>query len=485
MPKPETTKEVNYKQPTGSSKRKRKQSIKRNIVNDSESNCNDSVKSKTEKTYGKRSKSAKVKEHAEENLMDDRKSKTVTCPNEITEIIAPLHGEQSEEEKLNVENLAVSKCSSNKQQCQNCKFCSEHKEIKSEADDSSNCKRSKKKFPCEICAKDGTPKVYNTLEKHKQHMATVHEIYSKEVKRFECTECSQTVWFPTKSKYMYHLGTKHPGIIKFICEVCTETFKLKANYKNHMKSHNIVVQKKFACDVCNGTFVNKAGFEAHKRRFPGPHIKQSCSHCGFSFSREKHLINHRCKTLLLEEAAARTNSSITSEPKQDVQQTENASKFAVDHVKVEGDNSTVYLDKKTTVDPSVESETDTQALNEKKPVECDSQSNKKMLVHRIIPRRNQDQAVYRPVQVATQNVPESVVVQELREIELENGTFIAAAPSGDPEQQFIIRDINGQIVQGGQIFQLDINDVQPGEESQVYLADWNIVAPYVIREKSP
>lgn len=486
MPNSIAINEARCKQPTGSSKRKRKQSIKRNIVQDNEVNGGDPVKtSAVEKTYGKRVKCNKGKagkDADEGNPKKEEKNNESSCQKiKKEENLDLLHTDAEEEKnekpKCKLGGADVSKCSFTKQQCQNCKFCSEHR-VSKDSDDS-NSKRTKKKFPCEICAKEGSPKVYNSMEKHKHHMATVHEIYSKELKRFECTECPETVWFPTKSKFTYHLGTKHPGIIKFICEVCTETFKLKANYKTHMKTHNIVVQKKFSCEVCNGTFVNKAGFEAHKKRFPGPHIKQSCSHCGFSFSREKHLINHRCKTLLLEEAAARANNANQVQPLLEPQE-EDPLKLTAADISDKNDETQTYLEKKATVEVS----TDTETL-EKKARESDSQINKRVVLHRIIPRRNQDQTVYRPVQMQTQNVTESVGVQELREIDFEGGTFIAAA-TGEPEQQFIIRDIDGHLVQGNQIIQLAINDVQPGEESQVYLAaDWNFVAPYVIREKSP
>lgn len=516
MPNSEISNETKSRQLTGSSKRKRKQSIKRNIVKEDESWCSNSSGSpKVEKTYGKRNKGGKIKSGKDEEaiIVDiDLEGASVQKDLQLEPTDEDNSSNLESESNKNETNICElgsadsPKCSSNKSQCLNCQFCSEHKTSRKEVDTN---KRIKKKFPCEICCKEGFPKEYNSVEKHKQHMASVHEIYTEEVKRFECTECPEAVWFPTKSKFNYHLGTKHPGIIKFVCEICTETFKLKANYKNHLKTHNIVVQKKFSCDVCNGTFVNKAGYEAHKKRFPGPHIKQSCSHCGFSFSKEKHLLNHRCKTLLLEEAATRSNKINSSNSMQNVLHTSNSLKLPQSLLEIQEPEESIKMtqasadlpedsakspnqvfdvkrgtDTQIYVDKAVKIDTCTNAESQKKAFENDSQINKRVVLHRIIPKRCQDQTIYRPVQMQAQNIPESVVVQELREIDFEGGTFIATS-SGDTEQQFIVRDINGHLVQGNQILQLDINDVQQGEESQVYLADWNIVAPYVIREKSP
>lgn len=451
------------KQLIGSSKRKRKASIiKRNILVDE---TNDT--SKNEKT-SKKIKTEKIKT---ENEKEETLTETVPEPEqEQTEPTTPKLENQTEnaEEKDEDDeplgkkqraNKKPSNCNSSKQECQNCSFCSEHKPGgEPEIEDV-----KKKKFTCDTCAKMGIKKVYNSLDKYTDHINLLHEKPKDDIKKFECTDCPEPVWFPTKSKYCYHLGAKHPGIIKFICEVCTETFKLKANYKNHMKTHNIVVQKKFQCDVCMGTFVNRAGYEAHKKRFPGPHIKQNCSHCGFSFSREKHMRNHRCKKLLLEEAARNAQNESGSEIISQVQQT---------------DDTQIEQTGILTVDDNIAKEISTDVdLLEKK----NNEFEKRVVFHRIVPRRNQEQTIYRPVQMQAQNVPESVVVQELREIDIDGNTFIAT----DTDQQIILRDVNGHIVQGNQILQLDLNDVQPGEESQVYLADWNVVAPFVIREKSP
>lgn len=470
-----TDKAQENKQLIGSSKRKRKSSIiKRNIHVDE---SNDS--SKTEKSPGKKLKTEKTKSDGKKDKNLDGPEKKVPEGNDTNENEGLAKDEIDLEEVLLADEgrkprgktkSAEKGCSSSKQQCQNCSFCSEHKPVKEEEEDEGAVK-AKKKYTCDHCAKMGMKRVYNSLEKYKHHVSLLHEKSKEDVKRFECTDCPEPVWFPTKSKFCYHLGAKHPGIIKFICEVCTETFKLKANYKNHMKTHNIVVQKKFSCDVCNGTFVNRAGFEAHKKRFPGPHIKQNCSHCGFSFSREKHMKNHRCKKLLLEEAA-RANSQTEMETRLEVFSQEATDERTNEEPRTEP----TFL----TIDVNMEKEMRT----EENPFENKTgelaENNKKIVFHRIVPRRSQDQTIYRPVQMQTaQNVPESVVVQE---IDLENSTFIATAE----DQQIILRDVNGHLVQGNQILQLDLNDIQPGEESQVYLADWNVVAPTImIREKSP
>ncbi|EEB14984.1 zinc finger protein, putative [Pediculus humanus corporis] len=429
MPDSESTNDNPSKQPTGSSKRKRKQSIKRNIViNEKKESSVSNKVSKVERMYGKRVKNAKVKQKKDFEDKVSNKNNELSADDNVNttaqeESSSILNANEDNNDNMKCQSIdsGSSKCNNtSEQQCQNCKFCSEHKITKEDADDS--CKRSKKKFACELCAKEGSPKVYNSIEKHRQHMETVHDTSKNEVKRFECTECPKTVWFPTKSKYTYHLGTKHPGVIKFVCEVCTETFILKANYKSHMKTHNIVIQKKYSCDGCNGTFVNKAGYEAHKKRFPGPHIKQSCSHCGFSFSKEKHLMNHRCKTLLLEEAAAKASNQNQVQPTLDIVELDTV----VNEVDDRGEDEPIFIDEKLTTEAS----TDTDLL-QKKVNKNDSQLNKRVVVHRIIPRRAQDQTVYRFVQM--QNVSEPVVVQELREIDFENDFIIGGKNQAEIE----------------------------------------------------
>lgn len=456
------------KQLIGSSKRKRKSSIiKRNILVDESEDF-----SKTEKTQVKKLKTDKTKSDSKKDKNLDVPDDKVPDANDANDDEILSNDKSEPEDKIEDDGRkprgktkpAEKGCSSSKQQCQNCSFCSEHKPEKEEGEECSK----KKRYPCDHCAKMGVKRIYNTLEKYKHHVSLLHEKIKEEVKRFECTDCPEPVWFPTKSKFCYHLGAKHPGIIKFICEVCTESFKLKANYKNHMKTHNIVVQKKFSCDVCNGTFVNRAGYEAHRKRFPGPHIKQNCSHCGFSFSREKHMKNHRCKKLLLEEAARANNQNETeARPETFTQGQQTIEETRVD------DQTVLTLDENMGKEIASGAEVDP---SENKTEFVDN--NKKIVFHRIVPRRNQDQTIYRPVQMQAQNVSESVVVQE---IDLENGTFIT---TGD-DQQIILRDVNGHLVQGNQILQLDLNDVQPGEESQVFLTNWDVVAPFVIREKSP
>ncbi|KAL0276037.1 UNVERIFIED_CONTAM: hypothetical protein PYX00_003711 [Menopon gallinae] len=473
------------KQLIGSSKRKRKSSIiKHNVVSSDKPQSNDTEGTqKPVRTYVKKVKSERrsvkdksvneVNESANESMKDDQKepvdgietSETVdlNAKDESGLNLERDEGELKQMEKTTTET-EDGQCMGKQQQCQNCNFCAEHKVSNLESD--AKVDYVSKTFTCKVCSGMGLKRVYSSMEKLKRHTKEVHEP-KKDVKRFECTDCPEPVWFPTKSKFCYHLGAKHPGVIKFVCEVCTQTFKLKANYKNHLKTHNIVVQKKFSCDVCLGTFVNRAGYEAHKKRFPGQHIKQSCVRCGVSFSKEKHMKNHRCKILLLEEAAAAARDSTKG------MEAEKGEKLPEEGT-AKQDIQAVLDDKKVK-----EGTLETDAEGKKQGAEGD-QSGKRVLFQRLLPKKN-EKLIYKQFPLQTQNVPQSVVVQEFREIDLEGGAFITA----EPDHQIIVRDVNGHLVQGNQILQLDINDFQPGEESQVYLADWNVVAPFVIRGKSP
>lgn len=164
-------------------------------------------------------------------------------------------------------------------------------------------KTKQAQYKCSDCEKTGVTRIFKHKESLVSHIVSKHGEDSKKL-LFVCDVCSASQKpqiFSAKKPFLAHMMTQHMMVV-FICDICSAIFKLKANYKTHVMTHNIQPKKEFKCDICNGTFVNKAGYVAHRKRFPGPHIKQICPHCGASFSREKHMQNHRCKTLLLREA---------------------------------------------------------------------------------------------------------------------------------------------------------------------------------------
>lgn len=74
---------------------------------------------------------------------------------------------------------------------------------------------------------------------------------------------------------------------------------------------------------------------------------------------------------------------------------------------------------------------------------------------------------YQPIEVSMTN---QVAMQELQE-------------GGEPEQ-LVIRDLAGNIVPGAQVLHIEISDSDPAQQVyQVNVADWNMVAPFVVRDQ--
>lgn len=196
--------------------------------------------------------------------------------------------------------------------CKNCSYCSDH------------CPTDKgrpgvnKRVTCTTCKEKGVRRTFKSEESLSSHIKQAHSDEGGGSKDdcpiFLCSLCcepensSAPLIFTSKNKYLSHLSAVHQTQM-FLCDICSSAFKLKANYKSHMLTHNVEPKKAFKCEVCNGTFVNRAGFDSHKRRFPGPHMKQTCVNCGVSFSKEQHMKNHRCRKLLLQEAEAQATET--------------------------------------------------------------------------------------------------------------------------------------------------------------------------------
>jgi len=168
-----------------------------------------------------------------------------------------------------------------------------------------NSLQKTEKFFCEVCKKQGQKRAYKSQETLSEHMKNLH-CEGEDHHKYTCNQCNtpESVSFYSRTKFINHMSSQHSTMV-FACQHCPSFFKMKANYKTHLANHNVEQVKAFQCEVCKASFMNRPGFEAHKRRFPGPHVMYACAHCPSTFSKESGIVNHRCKRLMMEEAAQR------------------------------------------------------------------------------------------------------------------------------------------------------------------------------------
>ena len=115
---------------------------------------------------------------------------------------------------------------------------------------------NKETFSCPIC----------DFQTNKRINLETHMNKHSDKKNYECRNCDKK--FTWSSSLKSHMLAAHSKIdMKFICEICTHSFKDGGNLKKHMFTH----------------------------KEERPHI---CDRCGKGWIRADFLKNHKCSALL-------------------------------------------------------------------------------------------------------------------------------------------------------------------------------------------
>ncbi|KAK3893148.1 hypothetical protein Pcinc_003018 [Petrolisthes cinctipes] len=89
--------------------------------------------------------------------------------------------------------------------------------------------------------------------------------------KYRCDECGKA--FTTKYKYERHLEL-HSDERKFICEICTESFKRRTSLLRHQQRHMPAV---FKCSVCGKQESHSTRLKRHMRSHQAPNMKEGDS----------------------------------------------------------------------------------------------------------------------------------------------------------------------------------------------------------------
>lgn len=159
-----------------------------------------------------------------------------------------------------------------------CNLCSNTFRTRKSVYDHIRKKHGNKKELCNICGKFLSDR--NNLQKHYR---TVH---LKE-KNYPCTVCDKR--FDSSYRLRMHLNS-HDGIRPFTCNFCPSSFFTSSCLAAHKTSvHN--VGKKHVCTICSRSFSLAYNMRQHMATHTGirAHI---CKHCGAGFQRKNKLQTH-------------------------------------------------------------------------------------------------------------------------------------------------------------------------------------------------
>ncbi|XP_076437370.1 uncharacterized protein LOC143276637 [Babylonia areolata] len=140
--------------------------------------------------------------------------------------------------------------------------------------------KTKKDFICEICGGGFTQRV-----SLKKHIAVQHK--TGDAKALFCDICSKAC--ASQSVLDSH-KRRHTGERPFSCEQCSNTYKHKADLRQHILAGHMG-KRPHVCDVCQKAFTEKRSLKDHKLIHQGikPH---RCSTCGKAFTQSSSLTNH-------------------------------------------------------------------------------------------------------------------------------------------------------------------------------------------------
>ena len=137
-------------------------------------------------------------------------------------------------------------------------------------------------FKCVNCNYAG-----KTLYHLNNHIKRLHDFGN----RYKCDQCNKS--YGVNADLTRHKKTVHETPV-FVCEVCTKSYKSKAGYDEHIKSHQEdYVKPIFNCVICNKNYSSKLGLAHHVK---GEHLGMKncylCSTCGQSFTNKAAYVGH-------------------------------------------------------------------------------------------------------------------------------------------------------------------------------------------------
>lgn len=122
-------------------------------------------------------------------------------------------------------------------------------------------------------------------------------------KQVSCCMCDQV--FSTTADLRQHVNDEHPSPpaavapgLKFKCEYCLRSFKLKSSLKAHVLDKDFTEVPKnnfgFVCSICGKHFASLMGYEYHQKSIHEKELRYVCPNytCGKAFALKKELRSH-------------------------------------------------------------------------------------------------------------------------------------------------------------------------------------------------
>ena len=106
--------------------------------------------------------------------------------------------------------------------------------------------------------------------------------------KIACTDCDYST--DDKGKFKYHCVT-YPGVKAHNCDTCGNSFTLKINLTQHIKSdHN--KKSKWECEICEKVFNNRGSLLQHVKAVHDQIKSFACTECDKIFTQNIGLTRH-------------------------------------------------------------------------------------------------------------------------------------------------------------------------------------------------
>ncbi|XP_067620513.1 gastrula zinc finger protein xFG20-1 [Eurosta solidaginis] len=106
-------------------------------------------------------------------------------------------------------------------------------------------------YQCNICGKNLTT----------AGILKTHLLLHKDDTPFQCAECGKT--FKVKAQYKTHIKTRHTDYKPFQCHLCPRAYPYRESLLTHMTVHTGI--KRFLCNACGKRFTCVSNLQAHRK----------------------------------------------------------------------------------------------------------------------------------------------------------------------------------------------------------------------------